>query len=164
MEMEKALEKTKEKIAEELCNFAKKDILTPEEVKLMGEFVDMAKDCSAIEGMDTYAEYLDDDMGEMSRDSRPMYKMPKTIHANMSHRRGRSPSTGRFVSRDAGPSYDRGYDDGYRDASHDSQMRSGHSIKDRMVDSLERMYDAASTDHERQIVDKWINKMRAEEV
>lgn len=25
-------------------------------------------------------------------------------------------------------------------------------------------YDGASTDHERQIVDKWIKKMRAEEV
>lgn len=164
MEMEKALEKAKEKIAEELCNFAKKDVLTPEEVKLMGEFMDMAKDYSTIEGMDTYAEYLDDDMDEMSRDSRPIHKMPKTLHTGISQRRGRSPSTGRFVSRDSGSSYDRGYDDGYRDASHDSRMRSGHSIKDRMVDSLERMYDAASTDHERQVVDKWINKMRSEEV
>jgi hypothetical protein len=60
--------------------------------------------------------------------------------------------------------YSEGYSDGVNDAHSDEMRRSGHSIKDRMVDSLERMYDGASTDHERQIVDKWIKKMRAEEV
>lgn len=89
---------------------------------------------------------------------------------------GRSPITGRFVSRDgntghnspAQSSYDRGYDDGYSDARADmtrtsyDDMRSGHSIKDRMIASLEQMYANASTDHERQVVDKWIAKMRSD--
>lgn len=44
--------------------------------------------------------------------------------------------------------YDRGY--------------SGHSINDRMIASLENMYGEAQTDHERQVVDKWINKIRAD--
>lgn len=42
-------------------------------------------------------------------------------------------------------SYDRGY--------------SGHSIRDRMIAKLESMYDEAKTDHERQTVDEWINRL-----
>ena len=38
---------------------------------------------------------------------------------------------------------------------------SGHSIKDRMIDKLESMYDEAKTDHERQIVDEWINRLNS---
>ena len=60
-----------------------------------------------------------------------------------SYRRGRSPVTGRYISRGQ-------YDDGY----------SGHSIKDRMVARLEDMYDEAKTDHERQIVNEWINRLQ----
>lgn len=41
--------------------------------------------------------------------------------------------------------YDRGY--------------SGHSIKDRMIAKLESMYDEAKSDHERQTVDEWINRL-----
>ena len=55
--------------------------------------------------------------------------------------RGRSRTTGRYMSRDMG--------------------RSNHSIKDRMVDSLERMYDEAKTDHERGMLDEWIRKIEA---
>lgn len=60
-----------------------------------------------------------------------------------SYRRGRSPVTGRYISRGQ-------YDDGY----------SGHSIKDRMVAKLEDMYDEAKTDHERQTVNEWINRLQ----
>ena len=59
-----------------------------------------------------------------------------------SYRRGRSPVTGRYISR--------GHEDGY----------SGHSIMDRMIASLESMYDEAKTDHERQTVSEWINRLR----
>jgi hypothetical protein len=57
-----------------------------------------------------------------------------------SNRRGRSPVTGRYISRDGG--------------------YSGHSIMDRMVARLEDMYDEAKTDHERQTVEQWINRLR----
>lgn len=59
-----------------------------------------------------------------------------------SYRRGRSPVTGRYISR--------GHEDGH----------SGHSIMDRMIASLESMYDEAKTDHEKQTVSEWINRLR----
>lgn len=59
-----------------------------------------------------------------------------------SYRRGRSPVTGRYISR--------GHEEGY----------SGHSIMDRMVDRLESMYDEAKTEHEKQTVSEWINRLR----
>lgn len=68
-----------------------------------------------------------------------------------SNRRGRSPVTGRYISRgmDDYSERDRMYRDGY----------SGHSIKDRMVARLESMMDEAKTDHERQTVNEWINRL-----
>ena len=64
-----------------------------------------------------------------------------------SYRRGRSPVTGRYISR--GDDH-MSYRDGY----------SGHSIKDRMVARLEDMIDEAKTDHERQMVSDWINRLQ----
>lgn len=45
--------------------------------------------------------------------------------------------------------------DGYYDRG-----RSGHSIKDRMIDRLESMMDEAQTDYERQTIMKYIESMR----
>ena len=173
--MEKAIHKAKEKVADEISALSKKEVLTPEEVKCLGEFIDMAKDISTIEGMDTYTDYLmeDEQPSMASYGNRSMRNMPRVNYRyeNTSTRRGRSPTTGRFVSRDGSPegnSYERGYSEGYSDAMYDRRSedmgRSGHSIKDRMVDSLEQMYDRTSSDHERQVVDKWIKKINAEEM
>ena len=60
-----------------------------------------------------------------------------------SYERGRSPRTGRFVSRD------RGY--------------SGHSIGDRAVEKLESMMDNAGSDYEREVLEKYIRMIRADE-
>lgn len=77
-----------------------------------------------------------------------------------SYRRGRSPITGRYVSRDAMPHLEgatsRRFYDG--DMSQNGNY-SGHSIKDRMVAQLEKMYDEAQSDHERQIVNDWIRRI-----
>ena len=43
----------------------------------------------------------------------------------------------------------------YYDGEHHNNY-SGHSIKDRMVAQLEKMYDEANTEHERQTVNDWI--------
>lgn len=69
-----------------------------------------------------------------------------------SNRRSRSPVTGRYISRgmDDYPGRNRSYYDGYN---------SGHSIKDRMVARLESMMDEAQTEHERQTVSEWINRL-----
>lgn len=69
-----------------------------------------------------------------------------------SYRRGRSATTGRYVSRDDGYSTRRYYDGGERN----NGGYSGHSIKDRMVAQLEKMYDEAQTEHERQYMNNWI--------
>ena len=70
-----------------------------------------------------------------------------------SRERGRSPYTGRYVSRDDGYSTRR-----YYDGEHHNGY-SGHSIKDRMIDALEKMYDTAQTEHERQTVNDWIRRL-----
>lgn len=58
-----------------------------------------------------------------------------------SYARGRNPMNGRYVSRDYGG-------------------RSGHSIKDRMIDQLERMMDQAGSEYERQEIMRQIEKIR----
>lgn len=80
-----------------------------------------------------------------------------------SYRRGRSMTTGRYVSRDAlpyseGSSSRRFYDaDQSRNAGY-----SGHSIKDRMVAQLEQMFDYAQSDHERQTIETWLRRIQSE--
>ncbi len=84
---------------------------------------------------------------------------------NYSYRRGRSAITGRYVSRDAMPYHDDYHDGGnssrrYYDGNSNHNGYSGHSIKDRMIDRLERMFDEAQNEHERQTVNEWINRLR----
>lgn len=69
-----------------------------------------------------------------------------------SNRRGRSATTGRYVSRDSYPHNMRSFDDGY------SGRRSynGYSGHNRMIDELERMYDGAQNEHERHMIEEWI--------
>ena len=80
-----------------------------------------------------------------------------------SYRRGRSSVTGRYISRDAMPHYagetSRRFYDGNMSRGNGY---SGHSIKDRMIASLEKMYDEAQTEHERTLVDNWIRRINLE--
>lgn len=59
-----------------------------------------------------------------------------------SEARGRSPVTGRYISR--------GMDGGY----------SGHSIEDRMIASLEQQMDNAKTEYERKMIEEEIKHIR----
>ena len=72
-----------------------------------------------------------------------------------SYARGRNPMNGRYMSMNNvyGP-------DPYMANAYVDQGYSGHSIKDRMIDSLERMMDTAQTDYERQTVMEEIKKLR----
>ena len=68
-----------------------------------------------------------------------------------STRRGRSMTTGRYVSRDPYPrnmSYGRSYRDPYMN---------GYSGHNRMIDELEKMRDEAQTERERMMIDEWIS-------
>ena len=103
----------------------------------------------------------------MSRNSYRSYDMYNPMHereyAEGSYRRGRSPSTGRYVSRDGGSgtsnrgSYEGGgssrryYDGGSRNSGY-----SGHSTRDRAIAKLEELYDEAHTNHEKQFLDECI--------
>lgn len=86
-----------------------------------------------------------------------------------SYRRGRSPMTGRYVSRRMGDSYvmDRMpmHEGSYGTRAYNMDMYdldySGHSIKDRMVAKLETMVDMAKTDYERQEVMNAIHKIES---
>lgn len=81
-----------------------------------------------------------------------------------SYRRGRSSVTGRYISRDAMPHFDgstsRRFYDG--EISRHGNGYSGHSIKDRMIAQLEKMYDEAQTEHERSLVDVWVRRISNE--
>lgn len=88
-------------------------------------------------------------------------------YSENSYRRGRSRTTGRYVSRDSSSRgyYDegnsnRGYHDGNSSRYYDSSGYSGHSIKDRMIARLEEMFDEAQSEHERQVVQEWIDRLR----
>ena len=75
-----------------------------------------------------------------------------------SYRRGRSSVTGRYISRDAMPHFDGNTSRRFYDGE-SSRGYSGHSIKDRMIAQLEKMYDDAQTEHERQVVNDWIRRI-----
>ena len=81
-----------------------------------------------------------------------------------SYRRGRSSVTGRYISRDAMPHFEgvtsRRFYDG--EMSRNGNGYSGHSIKDRMIAQLEKMYDEAQTEHERNLVDNWMRRIATE--
>ena len=81
------------------------------------------------------------------------WKMGEGEYANAGYstRRGRSMTTGRYVSRAPYPqnmSYRRSYGDPYM---------AGYSGHNRMIDELERMRDEAQTERERMMINEWIN-------
>lgn len=135
-------------LIKELDRINNSGTLNPQDVKTVTDAVCLMLKVNELEEWENGGEYSYDNGG-------------------YSTRRGRSATTGRYVSRDRGPmmpyqnesysnesylprrSYRGSYDQGY----------SGHSIKDRMISALEGMYDEAKTEHERQMVDEWINRL-----
>ena len=76
-----------------------------------------------------------------------------------SNRRGRSATTGRYVSRDSYPgqnsmrSYGMNHMDDY--SGRRSYGYSGHT----MLENLEKMYNEAQTEQERRMIEGWMNNM-----
>lgn len=166
--MDKTLEHLKETLEDEIKKIVKKGDITPAELESVQKAVctiDMIDNMSMGENGEggsygysnrnvayRYPSYAYGDYSERYRDSygdnynyrshdRGSYH--DDYYHGDSYRRGRSPVTGRYISR--------GHEEGY----------SGHSIMDRMVDRLESMYDEAKTDHEKQTVSEWINRLRS---
>lgn len=73
------------------------------------------------------------------------YEWPVYDRYPMSGNRGRSPMTGRYVSREARP----------------NRGMSGHSIKDRMISKLEQMMDETSSEYEKEEITKYIHSLEA---
>ena len=127
----------------------------------------LTKSICLVEKIDKLNEGGNDEGGYsergMSRNSyrNEMYNpMHEYDYAEGSYRRGRSPVTGQYVSRDGGSgtsnrgSYDsshRYYDGGSRNSGY-----SGHSMRDRTIAKLEGLYDEAQTEHEKHFLDECI--------
>ena len=153
------LHKIEDIVTEELKRVVKKGDVQPAEWINFKAAVCIMKDVKEIELMLSETEM---DEGYSSRsynmpfmpripyDGNRTYRVEGSYdnqNGGMSRARGRSRTTGRYMSRDS--AYDIG--------------RSNHSIKDRMVDSLERMYDEAVTEHEKATIDDWIHKIESSE-
>lgn len=146
-EMIAELEPIKERACKELKILNSKDVLSPTEASSMGvlmklckDYMTMKKDASIVEGMEEYGE------GESNRSYPRNYSMEDRDY---SMRRNRSTTTGRFMN------------EGYSmtDVPYDNRF-SGHSINDMMIDSLERLYDRAETDHQRNEIRTEIERLR----
>lgn len=124
------------KLEDEIGKIARKDTISPTELD------------NATKAVCLWMKIMEPDADEwMSEGMYPHY-------SRYSGARGRSPVTGRYISRgmDESGHYYNDMHSGY----------SGHSIKDRMVNKLEEMYDTAKTDHEKETVDAWIKRIRSE--
>ena len=77
-------------------------------------------------------------------------------YSENSYRRGRSRTTGRYMSRDNSNNY---YDGNSSRRYNDSSGYSGHSMKDRMIAKLEEMFDEVNSPHEEKFVQDWIDRL-----
>lgn len=157
--MEKTLEHLKETLEDEIKKVIKKGDITPSEMESIQSAVCTIETIKKIENGNYSEGMMNGDSYGWNTRNMPYTHMPsydsyghdsygnyseRYYNDGNSYRRGRSPVTGRYISRGRGA-----YDDGY----------SGHSIKDRMVARLESMMDEAQTEHERQTVSEWINRL-----
>lgn len=91
------------------------------------------------------------------------FKLMKLIgeyeESGYSNRRGRSRTTGRYVSRDSYGSYDGSYDMSRRSYDRGSYGRSGHT---QIISELEKLYGKAQDERERQMIDEWIQRAESQ--
>lgn len=145
-----------EMLEKEIKGITKKEAINPAELNSLSMALKAAKGIMDIIGdLPGDANDTSSNGYHASYDIRPGFKheaeysgayFPREVYSGYpySYRRGRSATTGRYVSRG----------DNYGDAY------SGHSIDDRMVAAIEDMYDEAKTDHERQKIDTAIRMIR----
>lgn len=153
MDMDKTYSKIEEKLDSDICELLKKPNMSRDELMMLGQAVDILKDISTVKAMDAYGGN-EDDYSSASFASRAMTRRSmdysRGYEDGMSMAQNRSPRTGRFVSGN----------DGWGIHSNGYDGRSGHSINDRMIDNIERMYDNAGTEHERAEIQDVINYIR----
>lgn len=143
-------------LMESMCNFAKvakkeldkitqKGELSPAELDNVKKISDVMKNISCVQNGDAEASYgygYGPDGGMSGR----RYNIRMDSYGGdmgYSEARGRSPVTGRYISR--------GMDGG---------GYSGHSIEDRMIATLEQQMDQAKTEYERNMIEEEIKHIR----
>lgn len=148
------LEKINDAIEEAIKPIVNKGAsMTAAELEVLTKAVCTIEKIKQIEDADNYSEYSRNSYNSYAPNNSFSSNENNSYDSGNSYRRGRSATTGRYVSRDSAPRVEgyssRRFYDGY----------SGHSIKDRMVAQLEKMYDEAKTEHERQTVNDWIRRL-----
>lgn len=142
--MREVLEALKQVLKKDIKKLVDKGDVTPAEVETLTKALclyDMVEERLMLEN--GYAGFSNDYSQRYYRDGGSYEGMPDPYsYDGNSYRRGRSQTTGRYMSRD--------YNGG----------RSGHSINDRMIAKLEEMVDQAPNDYERQQILRQIEKMR----
>lgn len=169
--MNKTLEKAIDAVEEAIKPIIKKgEAMTAQELESLTKSICLIEKIKGIQRMDDVSY---DNVG-YSENYR-MYNEPN----DYSYRRGRSPVTGRYVSRDSGENSNRNYYDEnensnrYYDGENNSGRSyrengyhhynnagySGHSKHDKMIAALEHMLDNAQTEHEKNFVKEWLNRI-----
>ena len=142
----KLLYELDEILEKELKNVVEKGEVPANEWENLKRLVCIMKEVKEVEQMLMEDEY---DEGYSSRSYNTPF-MPRITYdsrgENMSHMRGRSRTTGRYMSRDGG------------------YGRSNHSTKDRMIATMESMYDKANSEHEKQLIDEMIKTVEDKEL
>lgn len=132
--MERTMEDIKSLVMKELDGIVKKGTMSPTELKTAMDAVCLLEKIGRVEYMDDYAE----EEGSSGR-YWPRYN---------TYDGGRSMNGMHYNQ--GGGSYGGYYERG----------RSGHSIKDRMIDKIERMMGEAENDYERQQLERYIETIR----
>lgn len=129
------LERMHELLNKEINRIVDKGDLTPNELENAEKAFCLIQQIEEMMGMEGYSEtgYYGDSYNGSYMGS----------YRGRSMERGRSPVTGRYVSREG------------------SYMRSnsGHSIKDRMISRLEHMMDETDSEYERKEISEYIRKL-----
>lgn len=165
MESNKLLEKINDSIEEAIKPILKKgESMTPADLESLTKAVCIVEKIKRIEEGNSYDDGYSDN------------GYSYTDNGN-SYRRGRSATTGRFVSRDSMPSHDDrsyGYHDGgvsntyhagttprrYYDGGSMHNGYSGHSRNDMTIYHIENLIDAAQTEQERQFLSEWLRRVK----
>lgn len=137
MDLIEELCKAAELVKEDVAKIVKKGDLTPAELESLYKAACLAEKLSKSMSGESMAYGYGNSMGDYGYNEPYMHS-----YTGYSEARGRSPVTGRYISR--------GMNNGY----------SGHSIEDRMIASLEQQMDSAKSDYERELIRKEIEHIR----
>lgn len=135
------LDDLKASVTRELRLLNKKDTLSPTEIKAATDAVCLLLKIKMVEEGGSEYDMDSNSFTYWGGDYYNDYSGRPRFNGTMHMDAGRSPVTGRYISRDGG-------------------RYSGHSINDRMIARLEDMYDEAKSEHECEEIRREIERLR----